>query len=185
MRVVAIKNSKSEAERLLIHEVHCLRAHIFRGRLTWDGRRRSDFETDRFDGLNPTYVLYLDYSDAVIGCARLTPAMGGMMLELVFPKLLGVEQLPYRKRMIESFQFYVDTKAATERAPAGLHSATAVRFERILRRAGWPSSRLGAPLRIDETRGVAYVLPANSHRFDRLRPSIYSSNFSIYQKDAA
>ena len=35
MRVVAIKNPKSETERRLINEMHRLRARIFRGRLAW------------------------------------------------------------------------------------------------------------------------------------------------------
>lgn len=35
MRVVAIKNPKSDAEHRLIHEMQRLRARIFRGRLAW------------------------------------------------------------------------------------------------------------------------------------------------------
>lgn len=208
MRIIAIKNPESEAEHLLIHDMHRLRARIFRGRLAWKVRCTSGLEIDRFDKLKPTYVLCLDRSDAVIGCVRLLPATGGTMLEKIFPQLLEAEQLTTHHRMIESSRFCVDTDAVAEREQAGLHSATLamfagivewsilngyreivtatdVRLERILRRAGWPLSRLGAPTQINETRSVAGVLPADWQSFDRLRPSIYSSNFSIHQKEAA
>jgi N-acyl-L-homoserine lactone synthetase len=208
MRVVAIKNPKSEAEHNLIDEMHRLRARIFRGRLAWKVLCTSGREIDSFDELSPTYVLCLDRSDAVIGCARLLPATGGTMLEKVFPQLLELAQLPTHHRMIESSRFCVDTASAAEREQAGLHSATLamfagivewsilngyreivtatdVRLERILRRAGWPLTRLGAPSQINETRSVAGLLPADWGSFDRLRPSSYSSNFSISKKEAA
>jgi acyl homoserine lactone synthase len=51
MRVVAIKNPKSEVERRLIHEMHRLRARIFRGRLAWTVRCTSGLEIDGFDKL--------------------------------------------------------------------------------------------------------------------------------------
>ena len=208
MRIIAIKNPESEAEHRLIHDMHRLRARIFRGRLSWKDRCTSGLEIHRFDKLRPTYVLCLDRSDAVIGCAQLLPATGGTMLENSFPQLLEAEQLPTHHRMIESSRFCVDTKAVADREQAGLHSATLamfagivewsilngyreivtatdVRLERILRRAGWPLSRLGAPAHFNETRSVAGLLPADWQSFDRLRPNIYSSNFSIHQKEAA
>ncbi|WP_308400490.1 acyl-homoserine-lactone synthase [Agrobacterium tumefaciens] len=53
-------------------------------------------------------------------------------------------------------------------------TATEVRLERILRRAGCPLSRLGAPAQINETRSVAGLLPADWVSFDRLCPSTYA-----------
>ena len=208
MRVVAIKNPKSEAERRLINEMHRLRARIFRGRLAWNVRCTSGLEMDGFDKLSPTYILCLDRTETVIGCARLLPAAGGTMLEQVFPQLLETGQLHTHSRMIESSRFCVDTNAAAEREQAGLHSATLamfagiiewsvlngyreivtatdVRLERILRRAGWPLSRLGSPAQINETRSIAGFLPADWESFDRLRPSFYSSSFFHHQKEAA
>ena len=64
-------------------------------------------------------------------------------------------------------------------------TATDVRLKRILRRADWPLSRLGAPAQINETRSVAGLLLADRHSLDRLRPGAYSSDFSIYQTEAA
>ncbi|MGV1908340.1 acyl-homoserine-lactone synthase [Agrobacterium cavarae] len=208
MRVVAIKTPQGEAEYRLIDEMHRLRARIFGGRLAWKVRCTSGLEIDSFDKLSPTYILCIDRSDEVIGCARLLPATGGTMLEKVFPQLLEMEHLATHHRMIESSRFCVDTNAAAEREQAGLHSATLamfagiiewsilngyreivtatdVRLERILRRAGWPLIRLGSPAQINETTSVAGLLPADWLSFDRLRPSIYSSSFSLHQKEAA
>ncbi|QCJ00698.1 acyl-homoserine-lactone synthase TraI [Agrobacterium larrymoorei] len=208
MRVVAIKNPKSEAEHRLIHEMHRLRARIFGGRLAWKVSSISGLEIDSFDELSPTYVLCIDCSGGVIGCARLLPATDGTMLEKVFPQLLSTGQLATHHRMVESSRFCVDTNAAAEREQAGLHSATLamfagiiewsilngyreivtatdVRLERILRRAGWPLARLGSPEQINETKSVAGLLPADWVSFDQLRPSTYSSNFSYHQKETA
>lgn len=208
MRVVAIKNPKNEAEHRLIQEMHRLRARIFRGRLAWKVRCTSGLETDQFDKLNPAYVLCLDHSEAVIGCARLLPATGDTMLEKVFPQLLEMAPLRTHHRMIESSRFCVDSNTSADRGQGGLHSATLamfagivewsilngyreivtatdVRLERILRRAGWPLSRLGPPAQINETTSVAGLLPADWQTFDLLRPGTYSSNFPTLQEEAA
>jgi acyl homoserine lactone synthase len=66
-----------------------------------------------------------------------------------------------------------------------LATATDVRFERILNRAGWPMRRLGSPTMINETRSVAGVLPVNFETFCRLRPERYSSSFVGVQTRAA
>lgn len=200
MRVVAIKNLKGEAENRLIHDMHRLRARIFRGRLAWKVRGTSGLERGNFDKLGPAYALLLDRCDAVVGCARL--------LEKVFPQLLERAHLSNCHRMIESSQFCGDVNTAVEREQAGLRSATFMMFagiversilsgyrefatatdgrlERILRRANWPLSRLGAPAQINETRSVAGLLLADRQSLERLRPGAYSSDFSIYQTEAA
>ena len=208
MRIVAISNPENEAEHRLVHDMHRLRARIFRGRLAWNVRCTSGLEIDSFDELKPTYILCIDRSDAVIGCARLLPATSGTMLERVFPQLLESAHLRVHARMIESSRFCVDTEAAGRQQQSGLHTATLamfagivewsilngyseiltatdVRLERILRRAGWPLKRLGSPIQINETRSIAGRLPADWVSFDRLRPGTYSSNFSTLKKEAA
>jgi acyl homoserine lactone synthase len=208
MRVIAIKSPKSETEKRLIREMHRLRARIFRGRLEWNVRCTSGLEFDRFDELEPTYILALDPSDAVIGSARLLPAMTETMLQEVFPQLLATDHLQTHHRMIESSRFCVDTENPAGRGQGGLHrathamfagivewsilngyreivTATDLRLERILRRAGWPLSRLGPCAKINETQSVAGILPADWLSFDRLRPSAYSSDFTPVQQEAA
>lgn len=103
--------------------------------------------------------------------------------------------------MIESSRFCVDTDVSAQRGQGALHlatlamfagivewsvregiteiaTATDVRFERILNRAGWPMSRLGDVVLINETLSVAGVLPANHGTFARLRPREYQSMFA-------
>jgi acyl homoserine lactone synthase len=110
--------------------------------------------------------------------------------------------------MIESSRFCVDTNVVADREQGGLHAATLtmfagivewsilnryreivtatdVRLERILRRAGWPLSRVGPPTLINETRSVAGVLPADWQSFDLLRPRNYASDFANLQEEAA
>lgn len=208
MQIVAIKNPKSEAEHRLVQNMHRLRARIFGDRLAWKVCCTSGLEIDRFDYLGPTYVLCIADTDAVIGCARLLPATRDTMLEKVFPQLLGQRPLQTHSRMIESSRFCVDTKTAAGREQAGLHAATLamfagivewsilngyteivtatdLRLERILRRAGWPLNRLGLPIQINETRSIAGLLSADWQSFDRLRPAIYTSNLEVHKKKAA
>ena len=55
-----------------------------------------------------------------------------------------------------------------------LVTATDVRFERILRMAGWPMCRLGPATFINETDSVAGSLEISKAVFERLRPEGYS-----------
>jgi len=48
-------------------------------------------------------------------------------------------------------------------------TATDLRFERILKRAGWPMQRLGQPCPIGSTMAVAGVLPADAASLNRIR----------------
>jgi acyl homoserine lactone synthase len=64
-------------------------------------------------------------------------------------------------------------------------TATDVRFERILKRAGWPMDRLGDPTMINETRSVAGILPADTASFHRLRPDGYHSAITALRQKAA
>ena len=68
-------------------------------------------------------------------------------------------------------------------------TATDLRFERILNRAGWPMKRLGDPVAIGNTVAVAGVLPANRTSFERVCPhgyiSIASEDHSRQMRSAA
>jgi acyl homoserine lactone synthase len=54
-------------------------------------------------------------------------------------------------------------------------TATDLRFERILNRAGWPMKRLGDPVAIGNTVAVAGTLPADRESFERVCPQDYHS----------
>lgn len=208
MRVIAIAKPRTASETRIIDEMHRLRARVFQGRLSWNVRCVDGREYDEFDALSPTYILTLSGHDAVIGCARLLPVIGTTMLASVFPQLLRRGRLPAHPRMIESSRFCVDTECEEGRADGSLHAATLtmfagivewsmangyseiatatdVRFERILKRAGWPMQRLGDPTMINETRSVAGVLPADAESFKRLRPAGYHSAIPAPRQKAA
>jgi acyl homoserine lactone synthase len=192
---------------MLIDRHHRLRAQVFLNRLEWsvdvvDGR-----ETDEYDSLSPTYILAVTDEGAVAGCARLLPAIGPTMLERTFPQLLAAGRLAARPTMVESSRFCVDTSIG-ERRGGALHDATLsmfagiiewamanghdeivtatdIRFERILKRAGWPMQRLGEPQRIGNTLAVAGSLPADAVSFNQVRPAGYRSMISLDRRHAA
>lgn len=208
MRVIAIPKPRTAAETRIIDEMHCLRARIFQGRLSWDVRCMSGREYDEFDDLAPTYIVTLADSDTVVGCARLLAATGKTMVGTVFPQLLRDGRLPAHPRMVESSRFCVNTACEEGRAEGQLHAATLtmfagivewcmangyteiatatdMRFERILKRAAWPMRRLGDPVLINQTLSVAGILPADATSFERLRPDGYRSAIPALQPRAA
>lgn len=208
MRVTAISQPRSPSDVRIIDEMHRLRARVFKGRLSWNVRCAEGREYDEFDDLAPTYIITLSDSGSVIGCARLLPAIGTTMLSAVFPQLLRRGHLPAHPRMVESSRFCVDTECEEGRVDGSLHvatltmftgiiewcmangyteiaTATDVRFERILKRAGWPMERLGDPTIINETRSVAGILPADTMSFMHLRPTGYHSAISAAGRKAA
>lgn len=188
MLACAIRGVSGPRDRALIDAQHRLRAKVFAGRLGWNVRVENDREADDFDALDPTYILALTDSGAVAGCARLLPATGPTMLARTFPQLLASGWLDAHSGMIESSRFCVDTSLAEGRGGGALHEATLtmfaaiiewsmrngyneivtatdLRFERILSRAGWPMQRLGEPRELGSTIAVAGLLPADAASF--------------------
>jgi acyl homoserine lactone synthase len=171
---------------------------VFGGRLEWDVTITDGDERDQYDDLNPTYILAISGGNRVVGCARLLPAVGPTMLELTFPQLLADGSLNATSAMIESSRFCVDTNLSAGRGGGRLHlatltmfagiiewsmangydkivTATDLRFERILNRAGWPMARLGEPVAIGNTVAIAGALPADEESFEQVRPPNYRS----------
>ncbi|WP_037080859.1 acyl-homoserine-lactone synthase TraI [Rhizobium sp. CCGE 510] len=183
----------------LLIQMHRLRAEVFGSRMGWDVTVRDGEERDDFDDLAPTYILAVDDDHRVAGCARLLPASGPTMLAAMFPALLANGSLAAHPAMVESSRFCADTTFEARRGGGHLHlatltmfagivewsiangyneivTATDLRFERILKRAGWPMRRLGEPTSIGDTQGVAGSLPADQPSFVRLRPIGYRSD---------
>jgi acyl homoserine lactone synthase len=200
MKLTAVQSVRSSTDARYLDQMFCLRSRIFGDRMAWNVTRTNGRELDEFDRLEPTYILALSQSDDVIGCTRLLPTTGPTMLERVFPQLLSMRSLPSHDSMTESSRFCVDTAFRQEAREGGIHmvtlamfagilewcllkghteiaTATDVRFERILRRAGWPIQRLGEPVMINETMSVAGILPVNEVHFSALRPKAYRSSF--------
>jgi acyl homoserine lactone synthase len=207
MRAIAIEPAAYDNFAVLLDAMHRLRARVFQERLNWDVAVRDGREADAFDTCNPTYVLALSEQNRVLGCARLLPAAGTTLLDVLFPELRGSGLLKPHARMVESSRFCVDTGHETERAGRRLHDATStlfavliewsrsqgyreivtatdVRIERLLRQAGWPMTRIGEPRQIGNTLAVAGRLPVNQMSFDRVRPANYSSPIRAFARAA-
>lgn len=198
MQVLAISPDRYVEHQNLLKQMHQLRANVFGGRLEWDVTITDGGERDQYDDMNPTYILATFGGNKVVGCARLLPAAGPTMLERTFPQLLADGSLHATSAMIESSRFCVDTTLPATRGGNQLHhatltmfagiiewsmangydkivTATDLRFERILNRAGWPMTRLGEPVAIGNTIAVAGTLPADEKSFERVRPPHYRS----------
>lgn len=207
MEARAIHRRSSSSDCNLLSQQHRLRANVFADRLGWDVHVEDGEERDEYDQLDPTYIVAVRDSVQVLGCARLLPAIGPTMLEHTFPKLLASGGLHAHSAMVESSRFCVDTSSGKARE-LGLHratltmfagiiewsiahgyteivTATDLRFERILRRAGWPLTRLGTPCAIGNTVAVAGSLPADVESFERVCPPGYYSNFHGLREYAA
>lgn len=200
MWACAIHDAKTPTERMLLDRQYRLRAAIFSERLNWGVHVDGGRERDEYDDLHPTYILVVSNTGQVVGCARLLPVGGPTMLERTFPMLLASGRLGPEGRGVESSRFCVDTSLPRGRGDGGtLHQATLtmfaaiiewsmangydeivtatdIRFERILIRAGWPMERLGEPLPIGNTIAVAGRLPASDAAFQRVRPRTYRSS---------
>ncbi|MER9955243.1 GNAT family N-acetyltransferase [Mesorhizobium australicum] len=192
MRVIPVTHSDHSEFPDLIAGMHRLRYRVFRDRLNWDVSVSGDMEIDAYDALKPTYIIAIDDSSSVVGCARLLPTTGPTMLVNTFPALLGSNPVPRSDKMFESSRFCVDTSAADNVAATGLRDATFsllagilewglskdqevvvtvtdVRFERILRRAGWPLERYAPPMQIDDTKALAGHLPISDTALNNVR----------------
>ncbi len=198
MQIITISPDRYVDHSNHLRQMHSLRAAVFGERLEWAVSITDAGERDEYDDLNPTYILAATDDERVIGCARLLPALGPTMLEQTFPQLLAPGSLDASASMIESSRFCVDTSLPAERGGGQLHlstltmfagiiewsmangydeivTATDLRFERILNRAGWPIKRLGEPVAIGNTVAVAGALPANRQSFERVCPQGYHS----------
>ncbi|MET3579900.1 acyl homoserine lactone synthase [Mesorhizobium robiniae] len=192
MRVIQVSYPNYSELPDLIAGMHRLRYRVFRDRLNWDVSVSGDMEIDAFDTLKPTYIIAADKSGSVVGCARLLPTTGPTMLANTFAALLGSNRPPRSDKIFESSRFCVDTSSAASVGATGLRDATFsllagilewglregqdsvvtvtdVRFERILRRAGWPLERFSPPTPIGDTKALAGHLPISEPALNNVR----------------
>ena len=198
MRIIALAHSDHVEFPDLIAGMHRLRYRVFRDRLNWDVSVSGDMEIDAYDALKPTYIVAVDENGAVAGCARLLPTTGPTMLANTFPALLGSTPCPRSHTIFESSRFCVDTSCETVTEGAGAAASTGirettfsllagilewglvngqdavvtvtdVRFERILKRAGWPLERFAPPMQIGSTKALAGQLPISQSALSTVR----------------
>jgi N-acyl-L-homoserine lactone synthetase len=175
-------------------DMHRLRFRVFKERLDWAVNAENGMERDRFDALEPAYLLYRRNDDQIHGCVRLLPTIGPTMLRDVFPQLLGGNPCPSDPKIWESSRFALDLSPEMPRSESGLARATFelfagmiefglsrtltgivtvtdLRMERILRRANWPLERLGDAGMIGATQAVAGILEVSQAVLERTKVS--------------
>lgn len=158
-------------------EMHTLRAKVFRGRLGWEVPVLSGMEIDGYDALEPRYMLMRD-GETLRGCWRLLPTEGPYMLKDSFPQLLDGQEAPSDPQIWELSRFAIETEGAGsygfsemtmesieaiirhahERGLSRYVTVTTTAIERMLRRAGVVTTRIGAPQAVGiETAVALYV----------------------------
>jgi acyl homoserine lactone synthase len=192
MQTKIIKRSEYGFSAHLIASMHRLRYKVFKDRLDWDVSVTGDMEIDTYDALCPTYIVVVNSENKVVGSVRLVSTTGPNMLADTFPILLAGQPAPRSPRLLESSRYCVDTTSTGEAGEHGLHkitymlfaamieeaqfcgadgivTVTDLRMERILRRAGWPLSRIGEPRQIGVTKAVAGLLEVSEEAAERIR----------------
>lgn len=128
---IAIKHCyASQMTTDALHQLARFRAEMFYHRLGWDVTVRDGMETDRYDDLNPVYVIARGADDTIRSCARLLPTTGSYMLPDIFPQLLRGEPAPVSESVWEFSRLAVIPEGATDNLQAGWHPLT---FETIRR----------------------------------------------------
>jgi len=196
MQPIAIPAANHDDHPDLIDAMFRLRASVFKDRLGWDVPVADGRDIDAFDRLGPTYILAVACDGCVFGCVRLLPSTGDTMVAAMFPDLLADGTYSPHPTMVESSRFCVDTSFCEGRGAGSLHDVTLtmfaaiiewsmangytelvtgtdLRIERILKRAGWPMTRVGEPRPIGNTMSVVGKLPTDQTSLENVRPEGY------------
>ena len=164
---------------VLLQDMFRLRYEIFYRRLGWEVDGHDGMERDRYDELDPVYMVACE-NHCVTGCWRMLPTTGPYMLRDTFPQLLGGGAAPQDPAVWELSRFAVRSGGEEGKAQANLGNVTfamlraaydyarrqgirayvtvtSVALERLMMRAGIPLVRLAdrIPRRIGKVRTVA------------------------------
>lgn len=154
-----------------------LRHEVFKERLNWDVGSQSGRERDDFDDLEPVYLV-CEHEGEVLGSWRALPTMGPYMMKNVFPELLYGHAAPEAEDIWEVSRFAVSKRVAGSGSMAALRTVTNIlmeelykfamrrnlsrivavtdlRFERILNRSGYPTTRYGPPMQMGVSKALA------------------------------
>lgn len=114
--IIAIDALNRERFGAVLDEMFKLRARVFGDRLGWEIDVVDGREIDRFDALDPAYLVGLDDDGQVVSCARLLQTTGPHMLADVFSEILDGEPPLRSSRVWESTRFCVDTQRLRARS---------------------------------------------------------------------
>ena len=174
IKIAARRDFKSKD----LWEMHTLRAKVFSGRLGWEVPVLSGMEIDGYDALDPAYMQIREPGGPLRGCWRLLPTEGPYMLKDSFAQLLEGQQAPSDPRVWELSRFALETdkenrygfsemtldafaavvRHGIENGITHYVTVTTTGMERLTRRAGVVTSRLGAPQQIGIEKAVAFYV---------------------------
>lgn len=164
--VVAFKSNDAQVDRQVVRRMFRFRHKVFRERLGWEVESRNGLEIDRYDDLDPVYMVSHNDHKEIMGSWRLLPTMGPYMLKDTFPQLLCGENAPQDPSIWEVSRFATVTTGPRERVQANLGQVTfdmirsllpfaeehgirhyvfvtSVALERLVTRIGLPLRRFG------------------------------------------
>lgn len=167
--------ARTEFPKSDLFAMHRLRAKVFSGRMGWEVPVMSGMEIDGYDAMDPYYMIMREEDGLVRGCWRLLPTEGPYMLKDTFPEFLHGQPAPQDPRIWELSRFAIETSGAQsfgfsditmqsiaeiiryghQHGIARYVTVTATAIERMLRRAGVVTERVGAPLKMGAETAVA------------------------------
>lgn len=205
----AVTSTNAALYRQELEDMFRLRHRVFAERMGWEVHATEGLERDRFDELDPVYLIYLGDDGHVEGSLRLLPTTGPYMLSDVFPQLLEGMEVPRSPDIWESSRFSVDTRRTDGQGLHALNHITSsllcgitefglangitelisvydVRIERILKRANvWHMGhRFGPPSRIGDTKAIAGIFEVSPRTLTALR-DVFNFPGSVFAHDPA
>jgi acyl homoserine lactone synthase len=173
------------------------RAEIFAQRLGWDVVVKDGYERDRFDDLNPLYLVSVDpYTERYWGSLRLLPTTGSNMLRDVFPQLLEEGEVVESATIWESSRICaIAADGQPERGKNGVNyvlseliagigevallagltqivSVFDARILRVLKSIGCEPEIIGRPQRIGGAMAYAALFEPNPDRLEAFRAEL-------------
>ena len=178
----------------ILDDMFRLRARVFADRLGWEVDVHDGKEIDKFDRLDPAYIVGLDDEGHVVACVRALQTTGPHMLADVFSDILDGEPPLRSATLWESTRFCVDTQrlgrgkarnsisyatcelmiGALEYARnSGISDIVTVIdpvIDRILKRSDTaPYDYVGTAKQMGKAKAMAALLDCTPERIDRIR----------------
>ena len=176
--IILVQGIDYDTHSIILDEMFQLRAKVFADRLGWDVSVKNGIERDRFDEINPLYLLSIGGQGQLNGSLRLLPTTGPNMLSDVFSQILKDGDDVRSPLIWESSRFCVSADAGAERCDnrlnyttgellaglcevgmmAGLQSIVTVydaRIKRVVRIAGCEGIEIGTPTKFGKVTAYA------------------------------
>ena len=192
--IICAQKTAGDPQAGLFDQMFRLRAAAFAERRKWNVKVANGREFDRFDDLDPLYIMSVSPSGELLASLRILPTTGPHMLADVFSDTMGGLPLIRHPLIWESSRFCVNTKATTAHGPNGINTVTAellvglfetalnaaimnvvsvydLYLERILQRAGCQFERIGGPNSYDGLRTVAGLFEVTETAIKAIRAS--------------